>query len=89
MIVSDNGTEYISTAILNFCPKSGVERHFIAPRKPMQNGFVESFNGRFRHKCLNETLFSSLVKARKELRSLKKHYNHTGPHSALGNNTPN
>jgi putative transposase len=88
MIVSDNGTEYTSTAILNWCQQSGVEWHYIAPGKPMQNGFVESFNGRFRDECLNETLFSSLAEARKEIRSWKEDYNHRRPHSALGNNTP-
>ncbi len=51
-IVSDNGTELTSMAILKWCQESGVEWHYIAPGKPMQNGFVESFNGRFRDECL-------------------------------------
>lgn len=51
-IVSDNGTELTSMAVLKWCQQSGVEWHYIAPGKPMQNGFVESFNGRFRDECL-------------------------------------
>ncbi len=55
----DNGTELTSMAILKWCQQTGVEWHYIAPSKPTQNGFVESFNGRFRDECLNETLFAS------------------------------
>ena len=54
MIVSDNGTELTSNAILAWQQARGVEWHYIAPGKPMQNGFVESFNGRLRDECLNE-----------------------------------
>jgi putative transposase len=64
MIVSDNSTELTSTAILKWCQQTGIEWHYIAPGKPMQNGFVESFNGRLRDECLNETLFTSLAEAR-------------------------
>jgi len=62
-IVSDNGTELTSMAILKWCQETDIEWHYIAPGKPMQNGFVESFNGSFRDECLNETLFSSLAEA--------------------------
>ena len=62
MIVSDNGSEFTSNAILAWADAAGVEWHYIAPGKPMQNGFIESFNGRLRDELLNETLFSSLVK---------------------------
>lgn len=58
-IVSDNGTELTSMAILKWCQETKIGWHYIAPGKPMQNGFVESFNGSFRDECLNETLFSS------------------------------
>jgi putative transposase len=64
MIVSDNGTELTSNAILAWQQQRGVEWHYIAPGKPMQNGFVESFNGRLRDECLNEHLFASLKEAR-------------------------
>src|SRR3546814_8237171 len=60
MIVSDNGTELTSLAILRWTQERPVEWHYIAPGKPQQNGYVESFNGRLRDECLNETLFVSL-----------------------------
>ena len=58
MVVSDNGTELTSNAILKWQKDRKVEWHYIAPGKPMQNGFVESFNGRLRDECLNESLSS-------------------------------
>ena len=87
-IVSDNGTEFTSMAILKWCQESKVGWHYIAPGKPMQNGFVESFNGSFRDECLNETLFSSLTEARRHIIHWKEDYNDTRPHSSLGNLTP-
>ena len=62
-IVSDNGTEFTSMPILKWCQDTKVGWHYIAPGKPQQNGFVESFNGSFRDECLNETQFSSLKDA--------------------------
>ncbi len=56
-VVSDNGTELTSMAVLKWRQEIGVDWHYIQPGKPMQNGFVESFNGSFRDECLNETLF--------------------------------
>jgi putative transposase len=88
-IVSDNGTEFTSMAILKWCQETGIGWHYIAPGKPMQNGFVESFNGSFRDECLNETLFSSLAQARAEIKAWKDDYNAERPHSSLGNLTPN
>jgi len=64
MVVSDNGTELTSNAILLWCSEHKVEWHYIAPDKPMQNGFVESFNGRMRDELLNETMFRNLAHAR-------------------------
>ena len=87
-IVSDNGTELTSMAVLKWCQETGVEWHYIAPGKPMQNGFVESFNGSFRDECLNETLFSTLIQARYHINQWKEDYNHNRPHSSLGNLTP-
>jgi transposase InsO family protein len=69
MIVSDNGTELTSNAVLAWCGEIGVEWHYIAPGKPMQNGYVESFNGRMRDELLNETLFLSLPHARVPVRA--------------------
>ena len=88
-IVSDNGTELTSMAVLKWCQETGVDWHYIQPGKPMQNAFVESFNGSFRDECLNETLFSSLREARDQINEWKEDYNQDRPHSSLGNLTPN
>lgn len=88
-IVSDNGTEMTSMAVLRWCQETGVDWHYIAPGKPMQNAFVESFNGSFRDECLNETLFSSLPQASQHITAWKEDYNRHRPHSSLGNITPN
>jgi putative transposase len=87
-IVSDNGTEFTSTAILSWCQITGIDWHYIAPGKPMQNGFIESFNGRFRDEFLNEVLFSTLTDARTQIAAWKEDYNRHRPHSALGNIPP-
>ncbi len=86
--VSDNGTELTSMAILKWTQTSGVEWHYIAPGKPQQNAFVESFIGRLRDECLNETLFASLSHARAVLDAWRLDYNGVRPHSALANKTP-
>lgn len=75
-IVSDNGTELTSMAVLKWCQETGIEWHYIAPGKPTQNAFVLSFNGRFRDECLNDTLFASLADARIEISKWRKDYNH-------------
>lgn len=64
MVVNDNGTELTSRAILAWQEERGVEWHYIMLGKPIQNGFIESFNGRLRNECLNEHLFSNLAQAR-------------------------
>ena len=88
MVVSDNGTELTSMAILSWCQRTAVEWPYIAPGRSMQNGFVESFNGRFRDELLNKTLFSSIGKARQQIRAWQHDYNHHRPHSGLGNIPP-
>ena len=87
-IVSDNGTEFPGMAILKWCQETKVGWHYIAPCKPMQNGFVESFKGSFRDESLNETLFPSLTNASHQIILWKEDYNVTRPHSSLGNLTP-
>lgn len=87
-IVSDNGTELTSNAILAWADDAGVGWHYIAPGKPQQNGFNESFNGRLRDELLNETLFRSLPHARVVLEAWRRDYNETRPHSKLGWLTP-
>lgn len=88
MIVSDNGTELTSNAILKWQQDRGVEWHYIAPGKPMQNGFVESFIGRLRDECLNEHLFTSYTHARRIINAWRIDYNNTRPHSSLDGLTP-
>ncbi|PZP20322.1 MAG: IS3 family transposase [Kocuria rhizophila] len=88
MIVSDNGTELTSNAVLAWCGEIGVEWHYIAPGRPMQNGYVESFNGRMRDELLNETLFMSMAHARVEIAAWVDDYNRERPHSSLGYATP-
>ena len=88
MIVSDNGSEFTSMAVLRWSQERSVEWHYIAPGKPQQNAFVESFNGRLRDELLNETVFSSLAEARIMLAAWKHDYNANRPHSRLGWLTP-
>ncbi len=88
-IVSDNGTEFTSMAILEWVQGNGIDWHYIQPGKPTQNAFIESFNGKLRDEGLNETLFSSLAEAKHELEYWKEDYNHHRPHSSLGYMTPN
>ncbi|EJC79857.1 transposase, partial [Rhizobium leguminosarum bv. trifolii WSM2297] len=88
MIVSDNGTEFTSNAILAWSKDHKVEWHYIAPGKPMQNGYVESFNGRMRDELLNESLFFGLDHARSAIAEWAEDYNHFRPHSSLGYQTP-
>jgi putative transposase len=88
MIVSDNGTELTSNAILQWQQETRVEWHYIAPGKPMQNGLVESFIGRLRDECLNEHLFTSYGHARRVVNAWRIDYNSTRPHSSLDGLTP-
>ena len=88
MIVSDNGTELTSNAVLEWCGAAKVEWHYTTPGKPTQNAFVESFNGRMRDELLNETLFTSLAHAREKIAIWAEDYNTGRPHSSLGYATP-
>jgi putative transposase len=89
MIVSDNGTELTSNAILGWQQERLVEWHYIAPGKPMQNGFVESFNGRLRDECLNEHIFTSCRNAQHIIEDWRTDYNQNRPHTSLNGLTPN
>ena len=88
-IVSDNGTEFTSNAILQWCHQKGLSWRYIAPGKPYQNGSVESFNGKLRDECLNENWFLSLKDAKMLIENWREEYNNERPHSALGGKTPN
>jgi putative transposase len=87
-IGSDNGTELTSNAILAWTGQTGVDWHYIAPGKPVQNAFIESFNGRLRDEFLNETLFTSLAQARCALEAWQRDYNTVRPHSRIAWLTP-
>lgn len=88
-IRSDNGPEFISRAVEQWACENGVAWHFIEPGKPIENAYVESFNGKFRDECLNENWFTTLADARQEIEHWRQDYNQARPHSALGYRTPN
>jgi putative transposase len=88
MVVSDNGTEFTSRAILTWSQEQSVDWHYIAPGKPMQNAFAESFIGRLRDECLNEHLFRSVRHAREIIEEWRIDYNHARPHTSLAGLTP-
>lgn len=88
MIVCDNGPEFTGRALDSWAYARGVQLHFIRPGKPIENAFVESFNGRVRDECLNENWFADLQEARSKIGMWRIDYNEVRPHSALGNRTP-
>jgi transposase InsO family protein len=88
MIVSDHGTERTSNAFMKWCAEHRVELYYIAPGKPMQNGLMESFNGRTRAEFLKETLFRNLAHAGDLIAAWVADYNTERPNSALGYQTP-
>jgi putative transposase len=87
-IRSDNGPEFVSRAVDQWAYEQGLRWHTIQPGRPMENGYVESFNGRFRDECLNENWFTDLADAREKIAEWKQDYNQARPHSALGYRTP-
>jgi putative transposase len=87
VIVSDNGTELTSVAVLRWAIDR-VAWHYIQPGKPTQNAFIESFDSRLRDECLNEHVFVSLSEARQIIEAWRHDYNHLRPHSSLGALTP-
>jgi putative transposase len=87
-IVSDNGTEFTSRAILKWANENDVDWHYIDPGKPQQNAFIESFNGSLRDELLNEEMCDSLDDARRKLALWRYDYNNVRPHSSLGNQPP-
>ena len=87
-ITVDNGSEFSGRALEAWAITSGVQLCFIRPGRPVENGFIESFNGRLRDECLNVEWFSSLEDARAKLAKFREHYNHQRPHSALADRAP-
>ena len=88
VIVSDNGTELTSHAVLKWSQEARMDWHYIAPGKPVHNAFVESFIGRLRDECLNEHLLSTLAEARLLIEDWRRDYNTLRPHSSLGGLPP-
>ena len=84
----DNGSEFASRALDAWAYREGVKLDFIRPGKPVENAFIESFNGRLRDECLNTQVFASLEDAQATLESWRVDYNLHRPHSALGNLPP-
>jgi putative transposase len=87
-IVLDNGTEFTSRALDAWAHQRGVCLQFIDPGKPVQNAFAESFNGRLRDECLNESWFLSVAEARRVIEAWRIDYNTCRPHSGLAGCTP-
>ena len=85
----DNGPEFTSRHFIGWCADKGIELVHIQPGKPMQNGYVESFNGRFRDECLNASWFVNLADAKQKIESWRRQYNVDRPHSSLDYRTPN
>ena len=87
-IVVDNGPEFTSRALDQWAYDNGVELVFIRPGKPVENCFVESFNGKMRDECLNAHWFATLAEARRLIEHWRLDYNHVRPHSSLGGLPP-
>ena len=88
LITVDNGPEFAGKTLDACAYAHGIHLHFIDPGKPVQNAYIESFNGRLREECLNEHWFMSLPAARVIVEAWRDDYNGVRPHSALGNLTP-
>jgi putative transposase len=87
-IIVDNGPEFISNVLDAWAYERGVKLHFIRPGKPVDNAYMESFNGKFRDECLNQNWFMSLGHARQVIEKWRVDYNMVRPHSSLDNMTP-
>lgn len=85
---SDNGPEFVSTALLSWIVEQGIETALIDPGKPWQNGTNESFNGKFRDECLAMEWFRNRLEAKVVIEDWRRHYNQVRPHSSLGDETP-
>jgi putative transposase len=88
VITVDNGSEFFSQAMDSWAYRRGVQLEFIRPGRPVENTFIESFNGRLRDECLNDNLFFSIDDARRKLEAWRTDYNTVRPHSSLGDRSP-
>jgi transposase InsO family protein len=87
-IRSDNGPEFTAKAVREWLSKIGVKTLFIEPGSPWENGYIESFNGKFRDELLNGEIFTTLLEARVLIENWRREYNHIRPHSSLGYRPP-
>lgn len=87
-LILDNGPEFAGTALDAWAAQHGVHLHFIQPGKPVQNAFIESFNGKFRDECLNEHWFLTVPEARLVIEAWRREYNEERTHSTIGDLTP-
>jgi len=87
-ITVDHGTEFMSRALEDWAYQRGVQLDFIRPGKPIENAFIEAFNGRLRDECLNVHQFTSLEDAKAKIEAWRLDYNQRRPHSSLGHLTP-
>jgi putative transposase len=85
----DNGPEFSGKALDEWAYRNHMRLHFIRPGKPTENGYIESFNGKFRDECLNEHRFSNLEEAKEIIENWRLDYNENRPHSSLNGLTPN
>jgi putative transposase len=88
VITVDNGPEFISKALDLWAYENSVKLRFIQPGKPVQNAYIESFNGKFRNECLNDNVFVSLHSAQNIIEAWRQDYNSERPHSSLNDMTP-
>ena len=88
-ILTDNGSEFTSNVMNAWAYDHKVDHIFIDPGKPMQNGYIESFNGKFRTECLDQHWFRNLTEAKEIIEDWRLEYNHIRPHMSLNNMTPN
>lgn len=87
-ITIDHGTEFTSNRFDQWAYQRGIQLDFISPGRPVENGFIESFNGKLRDECLNLHWFASLAEAKRLIEAWRREYNNTRPHSSLGNRAP-
>ena len=87
-IRSDNGPEFVATAVKDWITGVGAQTAYIEPGSPWENGYVESFNGKLRDELLSTEVFNSLAEAKVLIEQWRRHYNTVRPHSALGYRPP-
>jgi putative transposase len=88
-ITVDNGPEFTGKVLDEWAYRNNIQLDFIKPGKPVENGYIESFNGKLRDECLNENRFLNIREAKEKIEEWRKEYNETRPHSSLKGLSPN